>query len=383
MYDVVVIGQGLSGLLSAIWAKENGFHTALIATGSGKIIQSAGVMDLIPGKVGGYKEWLETYELNKLPKAQIIEALTKFKALTKRLQYPYNGNIETPVSIVTGSGHIKNTAFYPETITPITSKGHVVIVGFKEIVDFQPAFIEGNLLKDRPQLTIETLNINLGKKSQRTMTQLDAARLLDQKDIRSHCIEQIKSQLAQQAISQPELFIFPASLGMDHWKATIEHFSKELGGKVTEAPGMPPNATAIRLNEVLKKEATKLGVRFYADTTVVGCTLKNDTIQTLKIKSSNQITTHLSGKQFILATGGVVGGGLEVTNKGLKETALCLEVNEIGALLYCPKNLYPVGASKGTSMTQYGITGGTYSILCSHEAICKLQQATEGGIWSA
>jgi glycerol-3-phosphate dehydrogenase subunit B len=382
MYDVVVIGQGLSGMLSAIWSKEQGHRTALVSSGAGKIIQSTGVIDLIPGSEAELKGWTEQYHLNSKQKSQLTGAVAQFRALTKRLGYPYKGDAEKLISIVTGSGHIKRTALFPETIHPIPEKGHVTIVGFHEVSDFQPLFVKGNLQKARPHLSIDSFKINLGKKSQRTMTQLDAARLLDQKDVRDYCVQQIKEQMAKNKINQTDLYIFPASLGVENWKEVVQQLSTELGAAVTEAPGMPPNATAVRLYERLKKEAVKMGVRFYADTNVRGCNLDGDEIKSLTIESMNQ-TRELCGSRYILAAGGILGGGLELTPEGIKETVLGLSVDEFGELIHCPVNLHPVGASKGIKVTHYGITGGMYSILSTHEAACVLQQTSIGGTRSA
>lgn len=378
MYDVVIIGQGLSGMLSAIWAKEQGYHTAVVASGTGKIIQSTGVFDFIPSSNGDWKAWKDLYQLNSLKKSQFSNTLEKFKALTVKLGYPYRGDVDHPISIVTGSGHLKSTTLYPETINPIPDHGRVVVIGFQEVVDFQPEYVKANLQKERPSLTIDTFTVQLGRQSQRTLTQLDAARLLDQPELRNHCIKQIKSYMEEKNINKPNLVIFPASLGVENWKETIKEFSSHLGAAVTEAPGLPPNTTAIRLQNLLKKEAVKLGVRFYADTTVMGCELEGKVIKSLRIKTSNRVST-IAGYQFILATGGILGGGLEVTEVGIKETALKLAVNEFGEILCSPNNLYSIGASRGTKVTRFGITGGIYSIYSSSETIHKLQQSTIGG----
>jgi glycerol-3-phosphate dehydrogenase subunit B len=378
MYDVVIIGQGLSGMLSAIWSKEQGYHTAVVASGTGKIIQSTGVFDFIPGSNGDWKAWKDQYQLNSLKKSQLSNALEQFKALTLKLGYPYRGEVDHPISIVTGSGRLKSTTIYPETIHPIPDHGQVVVVGFQEVVDFQPEYIKANLQKERPSLTIDTFTLHLGPHSQRTLTQLDAAHLLDQPELRRYCIKQIKSYLEEKNINQPDLVIFPASLGVDNWKETIKEFSSHLGVAVTEAPGLPPNATAIRLQNLLKKEAVKMGVRFYADTTVMGCELEGKAIKSLRIKTSSRVST-LEGEQFILATGGILGGGLEVTEAGVKEMALKFAVNEFGEILNSPENLYSIGASRGTNVTRYGITGGIYSIYSSSETVQKLQQSSIGG----
>ena len=89
-----------------------------------------------------------------------------------------------------------------------------MIVGFQEVIDFQPTYIKGNLQKARPNLSIDTVKIQLGKHSQRTMTQLDVARLLDQSEMRTHCINEIKRVMLEKNLIQPDLFIFPASLGV-------------------------------------------------------------------------------------------------------------------------------------------------------------------------
>lgn len=382
MYDVVVIGQGLSGMLSAIWAREEGCRTALVTTGAGKIMQSTGVMDLIPGSDGNLNEWMGIYHLGSWQQSRLNDAIWKFKTLMNRLGYPYKGEPQDLIPIVTGSGRIKHTALYPETISPVTEEGSAVVVGFNELTDFQPLFIRKNLQKERPLLSIDSIRIHLGKYSQRLMTQLDAARLLDQRDIRTDCIGQIKKQMAQKQIGRPDLFIFPASLGEDEWRETVGQFHSELGAKVTEAPGMPPNATAIRLNDRLKREAIRSGVRFYADTTVVGANMDGEEIKSLRIKTSGRVS-NLSGKQFILATGGVLGGGFEITPEGIKESALHLETDSSGVMARFPVNLYPVGASRGVQMICHGIVGGAYTLLSTYEAVCGLRQSVTGGVGNA
>lgn len=382
MYDVIVIGQGLTGMLSAIWAKEQGYRTALIAAGAGKIVQSSGVMDLIPGSADSLKETKSSFQLESVANSLLDDAAEKFKELTKTIGYPYKGSLSSPVNIVTGAGHIKQTIFYPKSISPVPEQGHVIIVGFQEISDFQPIYAGQNLQKAYPQLKVDVIKIQLGKHSQRTLTQLDAARLLEHEETRSHCLEQITIQMNEKNLSKPDLFVFPASLGMENWQEIVAQFETELGAAITEAVGMPPNATAVRLHNRLKKHAVKLGVRIYSDTTTVGSVIEENRIKAIKIKTSNQVT-ELQGKQIILATGGILGGGLEVMSAGLKETALGLEVNQFGEIMHCPLNVFPIGASKGTLVTHFGITGGVYSIVSSFETVCTLLQLQEGGTRSA
>lgn len=359
MYDYVVVGQGLSGLLSAIWATENGKKVALVAKGTGKILQSSGVMEL--------------YANASEKKVRLEEALLKFKGLMKKLDYPYHGQASKSISIVTGAGYVKETNLYPDTVKPLPEKGHVVIVGFHEIIDFQPKYIKGNLQIEKPELNIDTISVRLGKGSLRTMTQLDGARLLDFKETQANVIAEIKRQMQKQNIQTPDLFVFPASLGMKNWREVLSEFSTALNTEFTEAPGMPPNATAIRLHEVLLKEAVKRGIRFYSDTEVIGSHLDGDALRSLVIKNNTK-TMEIQGQKFLIATGGILGGGLEVTEHGLKDNSLRLEVDTFGRYVNCPVNVYPVGATMGTQLTKHGITGGLYSILSSYESLIGLEE---------
>lgn len=366
MYDVVVVGQGMSGLLSAIWAKEQGRKVGLVSQGTGKIIQSSGLFDYY----------------GKTPQTDVTEkAIEKFKKLVNKLELPYQGNLHQPASVVTGAGYLKETILYPETIVPIPDLGHVIIVGFKEIADFQPAFVKGNLERERPNLKIDTLSVTLGKKSLRTMTQLDAARLLDKKEIRTGVIAEINKVIQEKNLGQPRLFIFPASLGIQNWKTVLEEFSEGLGALVTEAPGMPPNASAIRLHEALRKEAIRLGIRFYSDTKVIGSIVEDNRVKNLTIKTINK-ATELIGKNYIIAAGGVLGGGHEVTSQGLVDTVLGLELNSLGQYSVCPENVIPVGASLGANILHYGITGGIFSVQSSYGSILKLEKLLGGIVYA-
>lgn len=382
MYDLVIIGQGMTGMLSAIWGKEQGYNVALASTGTGKIMQSTGLFDLLPGKAGTFADFANQRNLSPSSRIQTEKAVERFQELMTRLGYPYHGNIDKSVPVVTSSGYLKFPALYPETIRSIPDTGRIVVVGFKEISDFSPKYLKGNLEKARPALQIDTLSVSFGKSAGRTMTQLDAARLLDQKTIRTTVMKQIIEGLKAKNIKHADLFVFPASLGVSNWREVIHEWQAELGAPITEAPGMPPNATAIRLHDVLRKEAVKQGVRFYFDTKVIGSESKGNQIRALKVQN-NSSHNELAGKHYIIATGGILGGGLILSDSGYQETVLGLDVDENGSYVRCPNNVYPVGAALGTHYTNYGITGGIFSILSSYETIEKIHQVSLGGVQNA
>lgn len=374
MYDVIVVGQGLSGMLSAIWLKKMGKSVAIVHQGTGRIIQSTGLMDILSGTNGNIEQMINEFQVNDWNNAFIQDGLSSYKSLIDSLGYPYQGDEKSPVEVITGSGLLKWTGLYPETVNPIPKKGHLLIVSFKEVGDFQSAYAKGNLQKERPELKIDTVTVSLGKTSFRTMTQLDAGKLLEKQEVRNSVIKQIKEKLKTMSSTKPDLFVFPSALGVMEWKTVIKDLKEQLGTSITEAVGMPPNATAVRLNELLRKEMIRLGVRQYADTTVIGSLVKNDEIKQLTMINSGK-TQLLDAKKYILASGGILGGGLEKTDNGLIEKAFGLNINQNGKYNKTISNLFIVGATQGSHVTRYGITGGIYSILSSYEAVSFINDA--------
>ncbi|TCS83186.1 FAD-binding protein [Tepidibacillus fermentans] len=370
MYDVVVIGQGLTGMLSAIWTKEEGASVAIISQGTGRILQSTGVMDILPGTEGTMNDLIRKYQIKGWNSLLVEGGIDRFKTLMVQLGNPYQGSIEQPVEIVTGSGFLKSTALYPTTVSPIPHKGHVVVVGFQEITDFQPSYVAENLASERPELTIDHFSISLEQRSHRTMTQLDAARLLEQKEVRNQVIQRLKDKMKESSIHKSDLVILPSVLGVIGWESVWKDFKNQLDTTITEAVGMPPNATAIRLHEQLHRETTRLGVRQYLNSKVVGSKQGKQTIESVMVRNANH-TIEIKGTSFVLATGGILGGGMEKMASSITETTLGLEVDQEGNLINPYDNLYLVGASQGLRVTSHGITGGIFSILSSYETVIK------------
>ncbi|GEL08197.1 FAD-binding protein [Salisediminibacterium halotolerans] len=375
MYNTAVIGQGLTGLFAAILSAEKGGKTAVISNGAGKWLQSSGLFDFTPGFAGDYDSWSKQFgPAGSDPK----KAVDAFLQLTKEVGYPYAGSFEQTVSVVTGSGHLKQTQLYPPTMRPIPDKGNFLVVGFEEVIDFQPAQAAGNLQRECPGCNVSELKVSLGERSSRGMSQTDAARLLDRNGVRQAVIASLKAALKDRDAEAPDVVVFPALLGMKNWAEAVNDFEEAFGCAVTEAPGLPPNAGALRLYQLLKKRAVRLGVRFYENTAVNGAKIQGNRVGSLGIEQGVR-RQNLQAEHFIAATGGILGSGLIDTLDGFEETALQLEVDANGTIIEVPENLYPVGAAAGIDKTRCGITGGIYSLVSGYDAVDQITAKRKGG----
>ncbi|WP_280768488.1 FAD-binding protein [Salipaludibacillus daqingensis] len=364
MFDVVIIGQGLAGLLTAIRAKQENKRVAVIAEGTGKIMQSTGFMDLIPSSSQNLDESKHLFLQKNISEELIDQSVEWFKALMNEINLPYEGSVHFLSPVVTGAGYVKNTALYPTTVRPIPNKGDILIVGLNGIIDFQPTYVKENLMKERPDLNVSTVTVDFFKGSGRVLSQVDAARAMDDKQVRARFITSLKNEMRTKEIATPDLMIFPSCLGMVNHKDVIEDLNDSIG-PVTEAPGLPPNAAAIRLHDALHHYAVKKGVRFYEDETVFHAKVYDGVVT--EVLTGNQTKPQaIKLKQLVVASGGILGGGLEQVSTGLSDRTLSLPITSEGTLVDPINNIFYIGSSSKMPWSETWISGGIYTISSSY-----------------
>lgn len=344
MYDTVVIGQGLTGLLTAIYAKQNGQKTALVTKGTGKLLQSTGVMDFIPGKQADIRQWAEhvNYTVNT---DRLQSAVNRFRSLMNEINLPYRGSLSENVPLITGAGYLKWTALYPEVMKPVPANGTVVIIGFDELTDFVPEYVKANLVSERPKLNIHTVRLEKNASFERPVSQVDIAYRMDGAHERKQILSELKEQISFQCKDKVDLIVFPSVLGIRQHACVLEEAESVLNAPVTEAPGLPPNASALRLFQRLRQHAIRTGVRFYENSEVTGFDLQGDQVTSIRTLANGK-THQIKGKSFISAAG----------HRSL------LEIVE-GRSRNKTKNYWNAGVFPDEVPLQYGLIGGMYAIL--------------------
>ncbi|SER69983.1 FAD-binding protein [Salipaludibacillus aurantiacus] len=374
MYDIVVIGQGLAGLLTAIRAKENNNHVAVVSKGIGKIIQSTAFMDLLPGRSENLTDARAFFVNEQISDSLLSEAADWFKALTGKLGLPYRGSIEKLTPVLTGAGFIKQTALYPHTVSKIPEEGDIIIAGIKEIIDFQPRYVKENLLTEYPGLSVSALSADLGLKAGRVLSQADVARQLDEASGRAALISALKKEMKKKNVKSCDMMVLPSCLGIKNSQLVMQELKEAFSCSVTEAPGLPPNAAAVRLYSALKKYAVNQGIRFIENKTTYSVEVKNDKVTDLFTEGTNE---GIKLKKLVIATGGIIGGGLELTTDGLRDTTINQPVNKDGTNKHKLRNVYYAGGTKKVPWTDTWIAGGIYTICTSYSV--PFSKKTPGG----
>jgi glycerol-3-phosphate dehydrogenase len=327
--DVIVIGAGLAGLVTAWQSATRGLRTKLITKGWGATHWSSGSIDVLGYPPVGSNKPLNspqagiealakespTHPYALLGIENVAQGLKAFQDLCQQAGYPMLGTLERNILLPTAIGSIRPTCLIPETMLAgdLSSSEPMLLVGFDGYLDFHPHFAAANLSQQgipaeaallEPDRLASTLRIDSMK----------LARLFEQPDFRAEVAEAIKPYLGKTARVG-----FPAILGLRNPVEVLRDLEARLGCRVFEMPGLPPSVPGIRLHHILVDAIRKAGGRVEYGMQVIDFTSKQETegghIEAIWTESAARRTPH-SARQYILATGGFLGDGIQATYQG-------------------------------------------------------------------
>jgi glycerol-3-phosphate dehydrogenase len=331
--DVIVIGAGLAGLTTAWQAAERGCRVKVVSKGMGALYWNAGCIDVAAANPNlSPREAVERliaanprhpYAITGLDALE--EAMTALQELAQEMGYPLRGSLERNWLLPTALGTLRPTCLAPDTMTAGDMGGEhasdpTLIAGFAGFGDFTPGWIAANLhLQGTPA---EGMQIELPELNARNFvsTRLLAS-LFEQPGFRERVIEEIKPRL-----NGAVRVGFPACLGLDHPMDVIHELEQHLGVHVFEIPSLPPSIPGMRLAKLLVRAIELRGGQVFDGMQASGFQAADGRIVEVLTEASTRMRPHRA-EQFVLATGGILGGGIFAEYSGqLRETVLGLPV---------------------------------------------------------
>jgi glycerol-3-phosphate dehydrogenase len=353
--DVLVVGMGLAGLTCAWRACQRGLRTRVIAKGHGALYWHTGCIDLLgfePNGTGipqlvksprraieklvkqnpGHPYSLETIE-------NIETSLHDFQNLAESYNYPMRGSIDKNWLLPTALGTLRPTCLAPETMVngdcSQEANGQLapmMIVGIQGFLDFYPNLIAANLTASG----ISAIGIQVrlpALDNQRIINGRLLAEFFEKEDFRSEVCNAIKDQLETMEIdlSKYSRLGLPAVLGLRNPISVWRDMQNRLGIPIFEIPTLPPSVPGIRLSAILQNAIEKLGGQIFEGMQVIRASCdENMVITTIWSEAAAREKPHYA-KNYVLATGGILGGGISTNSNGsVTETAfgLPVEMNE-------------------------------------------------------
>lgn len=339
MYDVIVIGSGLAGLISAAVCSQAGKSVLIVSKGLGNIYSSSGFIDILgyypPQKrlpclaiKTAMVQLLSSnpeHPYNNVGQKTLAEACDFFLNLTKAIGYSYSGSSVKNRLLPTAAGALAPTALVPPTAScEISSFTEILVVGFAEYPDFYPDYIAENLKcefrKHDFTASVESIDVKLGLEITRELNSYDLAVQMENPHIFKRVTGQLKGK-----VDTNTLVVIPAVLGVTKWQQVYFGLKDELNCAIFEVPTLPPSITGLRLAEGIRDYLSSRGVEFQIGYPAQGIT-EDGFCQGITVKSAGGKTSTYQAKSYVLATGGVLGGGINSTPTSFEEVVFGITI---------------------------------------------------------
>lgn len=323
--DVLVIGAGLAGLVAAWHAAASPAHRVrLISKGWGATHWHSGCIDVL-----GYYPFSNDQAVEvPLERLRLLfanephhpytlvgieaigAALTAFQQLCQAADYPLHGSLEQNWLLPTAAGALRPTCLAPQTMIAgdARDRSPLAIVGLAGLLDFYPEMIAANLTEQG--IPAQALTLELSAMADRHFNNpITLARQMEQADFRAELVKRLQKALGSAEFARVARIGLPAVLGLGHAAAIHTELEKALDRKVFEIPGLPPSVAGIRLHTILLNAIRQAGGEVYEGMKAIGAECADGRIVKVMTEAAGRARPHRAD-QFILATGGILGGGI-------------------------------------------------------------------------
>jgi len=329
--DVLVIGGGLAGLTGALAAARAGADVRLVSYKQSTLRHASGLVDLLGYTPDGDGPLTDPYAaMSALPDSHpyrtvgvstVREAMALFDDVAPHY---HGGHTDTNALVPTHGGTVKPTARYPAGVREglASDDRDALLVGFSSLVDFDAERAAAHLSAAGVPFDVRGTTVEFPGDLRADAAITRYAKLLDgdgtvsvdgrERSARAALAERVATELRGEARVG-----FPAILGDDDPAAVRADLRERLGAAVFEVPMGPPSLPGLRLEDALFDALRAAGASIETGNPVTEFD-GDDRIERVYVeKNGAAIPNHAD--EYVLATGGLVGKGIESDRESVRE----------------------------------------------------------------
>lgn len=323
--DVVVIGAGLSGLSCAAELAERGARVFLAAKGMASTHWTHGGLDVAaPEGAASPRAGVRTLAARDghpyaTVHGDLEPAVMAHAARMRAGGIGLAGSLDDPLgAIPTAIGALRPAALLPDAQAgargPWGDDG-LLLVGIDRYRDAWAPYAARNLAAagwpDGPR-EIRAVTVRLdGLDRLRNLNARSLAQLFDDPAWRTRALRTVAA-----AVPAGRWRVgLPAVLGTRLHREALADARAFLGPRVFEMPSLPPSVPGMRLFDVLREAILALGGRVQVGFDVVDVERDGRRIVAIHTEAASR-TLRLAADRFVLATGGIGGGGIRAGADG-------------------------------------------------------------------
>lgn len=322
--DVLVIGGGLAGATASLAAARRGARVRVVSAAESTLQQASGLVDVLGYTPAGDGPLVDPFSaIEDLPDGHPYSrvgesAVRDGLALFDEAIEGYRGaGTDRNALVPTVGGTVKPTARYPEAVTAgLASDGRsALLVGFQRLPDFDAPLAAAHLEAAGVPFDVRGITAEFPVDVRDDAGVTRYARLLDRDE------EEVRMRLAsaiEPHLDGEQRVGLPAVLGLDDHEGVIESLETALGVAVFEIPPGPPSLPGMRLAAALKAALDDAGVRVTTGDPIVDYGSDDGRVRAA-IADRNGARVPYHAAEFVLATGGLVGKGIEAGRDAVRE----------------------------------------------------------------
>jgi len=337
--ELAVIGAGMAGIASALFASNRGISTVQVGLTS-EIIFASGLIDLMGvHPIDDGKIWENPWEaidalirdipnhpFARINKDEIQKALEEFLAFMNDSDLPYCRHKNRNAKMIMPVGTVKHTCFVPKTmwngVLALEKKGPCLIIDIRGFRGFSARQITETLKVSWPALRHARISFPNTDHLGEVYTEPIA---------RSLALSENRKALTQ--IVRPHIkgissVGFPAIFGINDSVKIYRDLQDMIGIPIFEIPTMPPSITGLRIKETFETQLPKKGVRLLLQKKVMKVHRNKDGFVLYIGGPDTEYTVKAKG--IILASGRFLGRGLHADRKQIRESIFDLPVFQVG-----------------------------------------------------
>ena len=330
--DVVVIGNGFAGLMSALVSADQGKKVTLLSYGAGTFPLNSGVIDVLGYDDSGkavanpaqaVSAVADEHPYKKIGTQALEESVKFFQDVVAAEGFPYVGSLNEQQWLVTGVGTLKPSCLVPESMqgSQCFEASEIVLVGIKGLKDYYVDMVAENLAKELgndKKYTVITVDPHY--EGARDLTTKDVASWMDTESGYADFLSQVKG-----STGAGKVILVPQILGLKG-NVVYKKIVADLGCPVVETTAMPPSVNGLRLRDVLLSALKKKGITVIENAKAEEAVIEGSKAVAVKAGGEVRLQTYNADK-FIVATGGFYSGGITMRDFGdAKEVVFNLPV---------------------------------------------------------
>lgn len=335
-FDNIIIGGGLSGLVSGITLAKAGRRVAIIAAGQSTLHFASGSFDLLgydgEGNVVDHPleaiaSLPETHPYKKIGANRIADLAKEAAALLAECGLQTKGCMEqnhyrlTPLGTLKPAWLTLKDYLTTDSLDTLPYR-KVLLVNIPGFLDFPTQFISDGLRRLGTVVEMEYVSIPSLKHRRNSPTEMRSANLakilLREKKLQqiAHNVNKLKNDV--------EAVIMPAIVGLQTQEA-LDFIRSKVQKPLHFIATLPPSVPGVRVQTLLRKYFSSLGGIYLLGNTVKGGTISDGRL--IDVETTLLPDERLTADEFILASGSFQSDGLKSNYERIYEPIFDLDLD--------------------------------------------------------